>query len=93
MSRSAQTTLTDAQARLDTKQCQLADAQSELDSPREPRRVGLGLTTTIAATIHMLALFFLLRRRLTGLHSRRLLSSVGKTLMATAGPVRRHLVA
>ena len=43
----------------------------------------LGLTTSIAATIHMIALYFLLRRRLTGLHSRRLLSSVCNTLMAT----------
>jgi len=79
----AQTSLTDAQARLDSKQLQLAVAQSELDT-RAARAVWeLGLTTTIAATIHMVALFFLLRRRLTGLHSQRLISSLGKTLMAT----------
>lgn len=79
----AQTALTDAQARLDTKQYQLAVAQSELNA-RAARAVWeLGLTTTVAATIHMVALYFLLRRRLTGLHSRRLVSSLGKTLMAT----------
>lgn len=79
----AQTTLTDAQARLDSKQYQLAVARSELDT-RAARAVWeLGLTTTIAATIHMVALYFLLRRRLDGLHSQRLISSFGKTLMAT----------
>lgn len=79
----SQATLTDAQARLDSKQYQIALAQSELDA-RAARAVWeLGLTTTVAATIHMVALYFLLRRRLTGLHSRRLLSSLGKTLMAT----------
>ncbi len=79
----AQTTLTDAQARLDSKQAQLALAQSELGA-RAARAVWeLGLTTTIAATIHMVALYFLLRRRLAGLHSQRLVSSVGKILMAT----------
>ena len=79
----AQMAVTDAQARLDSKQAQLALAQSELDT-RAARAVWeLGLTTSIAATIHMVALYFLLRRRLTGLHSRRLFSSVGNTLMAT----------
>ncbi len=79
----AQTSLTDAQARLDSKQLQLAVAQSELET-RAARAVWeLGLTTTIAATIHMVALYFLLRRRLTGLYTQRLVSSLGKTLMAT----------
>jgi len=74
---------TDAQARLDTKRAQLALAQSELDARARSAVSGLGLATSIAATVHMLALFFLLRRRLSGLHSRRLVSSVGKILMAT----------
>ncbi len=74
----------DAQVRLDAQQAQLASASAGLD-----RRAGravweLGLTTTIAATLHMIALFFLLRRRLTGLHSRRLLVSLSRTLLATA---------
>jgi len=79
----AQTTLTDVQARLDTKQAQLAEARSELDARASRAVWELGLTTTIAATIHMIALYFLLRHRLTGLQSRRLVSSLGKTLMAT----------
>jgi len=74
---------TDAQARLDTKQAQLALAQSELDARARTAVAGLGLATSIAATVHMLALFFLLRRRLSGLHSRRLALSVGKILAAT----------
>ena len=79
----AQAALTDAQARLDARQYKLALAQSELNA-RAARAVWeLGLTTSIAATIHMVALYFLLRRRLTGLHSRRLFSSLGNTLMAT----------
>lgn len=79
----AQTTLTDAQARLDARRYKLALAQSELDT-RAARAVWeLGLTTSLAATIHMVALYFLLRRRLTGLHTQRLVSSLGKTLMAT----------
>ena len=83
LSAQVQTSLTDAQARRDTAQAQLALTQSEL-SARAARAVWeLGLTTSIAAAIHMIALFFLLRRRLTGLHSRRLLSSVGNTLMAS----------
>jgi len=79
----AQTTLIDVQARLDTKQAQLAEARSELDARASRAVWELGLTTTIAATIHMIALYFLLRHRLTGLQSRRLVSSLGKTLMAT----------
>ena len=79
----AQAALTDAQARLDARRYKLALAQSELDA-RAARAVWeLGLTTSLAAAIHMVALYFLLRRRLTGLHSRRLVSSLGKTLMAT----------
>ncbi len=74
---------TDIQARLDSKLYQLALAQSEFNT-RAARAVWeLGLTTSIAATIHMVALYFLLRRRLTGLHSQRLLSSVSNVLMAT----------
>ena len=76
--------MTDAQARLDTNQAQLAEAQSELNARARRAVAGLGLATSLAATIHMLALFFLLRRRLNGLHSRRLLISIGKTLAATA---------
>lgn len=79
----AQATLTNAQVRLDARRLKLALAQSELND-RAARAVWeLGLTTSIAATIHMVALYFLLRRRLSGLHSRRLISSVGKILMAT----------
>ena len=44
---------------------------------------GLGLATSIAAAIHMTALFFLLRGRLRGLEGTRLLVSIGKTLAAT----------
>ena len=80
----SQTTLTDANAHVDSKQAELAEANSELETQTARAVMGLGLATTIAATIHMLALFFLLRRRLTGLHTRRLLMSVGKILLATA---------
>ena len=80
----AQAELADLQAHLDAKQVQLAAAQTELDTRASRAVWELGLTTSIAATIHMIALFFLLRRRLTGLHSRRLLLSIGKTLAATA---------
>lgn len=73
-----------AQASLDTQQAQLAQAQAVLDSRASRAVWELGLTTSIAATIHMVALFFLLRRRLTGLQSRRLLVSVLRTLLATA---------
>ena len=45
---------------------------------------GLGLATSIAAAVHMTALFFLLRHRLGGLYSGRLVLSVAKTLIATA---------
>ena len=79
-----QAELTDLSVHLDAKNTQLALAHSELER-RAARAVWeLGLTTSIAATIHMLALFVLLRRRFTGLQSRRLLSSVGKILVATA---------
>ena len=79
----AQMSQSDIQARLDAKLYQLALAQSELNA-RAARAVWeLGLTTSIAATIHMVALYFLLRQRLMGLHSGRLLSSVGNILMAT----------
>ncbi len=74
----------DAQARLDTQQAQLAAAAAAVDRLASRAVWELGLTTTIAATIHMVALFFLLRRRLTGLHSRRLLISLTRTLLATA---------
>jgi len=79
----AQTTLTDTQARLEARQYKLALAQSELDARAARAIWELGLTTSIAATIHMVALYFLLRRRLSGLHSQRLISSLGKILMAT----------
>jgi len=79
----AQTTLTDVRARLEARQYKLALAQSELDTRAARAIWELGLTTSIAATIHMVALYFLLRRRLSGLHSQRLISSLGKVLMAT----------
>ena len=65
------------------KNAQLADAQSELGRRAKRAVWELGLTTSIAATIHMLALYFLLRRRFSGLQSRRLLLSIGKILIAT----------
>jgi putative peptidoglycan lipid II flippase len=73
-----------AQARLDAQQAQLALATARLDRLANRAVWELGLTTSIAAMIHMIALFFLLRRRLTGLHSRRLLISIIRTLAATA---------
>ena len=73
-----------AQDRLDTQQAQIAQTQSRLDRQAERAVWELGLTTSIAAAIHMVALFFLLRRRLTGLHSRRLLLSTLRILLATA---------
>ena len=79
----AQTTLTSCQTQLDTKQSQLAAAQSKLNTRAACAVWELGLTTSIAATIHMVALYFLLRRRFSGMHSRRLLFSVVKTLLAT----------
>ena len=80
----AQTALADARARLDGTRARLRAAQAELSARADSAVAGLGLATSIAATVHMLALYFLLRRRLTGMHSRRLLLSVGKTLLATA---------
>ena len=74
----------DADVRLRVKQAQLDLAQSELLTRARTAVKGLGLATSIAATIHMLALFFLLRHRLTGLQSRRLAFSIAKTLIATA---------
>ncbi len=45
---------------------------------------GLALATSIAATIHLLALTVFLRRRLQGLEGGKLLSSTAKILIATA---------
>lgn len=45
---------------------------------------GLALATSIAATLHMLVMYFFLRRRLRGIHDGLLLVSVVKTLCATA---------
>ena len=47
--------------------------------------VGLGLSTSIAATIHATALTILLSRRLNGIHGALLLVSTIKTLIATGG--------
>ena len=44
---------------------------------------GLALATSIAATIHMLAMLYLLRIRLRGLDGTRLLGSVSKTVFAS----------
>jgi putative peptidoglycan lipid II flippase len=44
---------------------------------------GLALATSIAATIHMLAMLFLLRRRLKGLDDAVLIRSVSKIVVAT----------
>ncbi len=44
---------------------------------------GLALATSIAATVHMLTMLFLLRKRLKGIDGDRLLISVTKILMAT----------
>ncbi len=74
----------DAEARLSAQQTALAEAQSALDRGANRAVWELGLTTTIAAAIHMLALFVLLRRRLTGLHTRRLLVSLSRIGLATA---------
>ncbi len=75
---------TEAQARHDQAEAALWQAQSELKARAATAVKGLGLATTIAATVHMLALFFLLRHRLTGLQTRRLLISVAKIIFATA---------
>ncbi|MDQ2688142.1 MAG: murein biosynthesis integral membrane protein MurJ [Armatimonadota bacterium] len=45
---------------------------------------GLALATTIAAVLHMLVMYVLLRRRMSGLNGGALLASVTKTLLATA---------
>lgn len=45
---------------------------------------GLALATSIAATLHMLVMYVLLRRRLGGLNGGALLTSVTKTVLATA---------
>jgi putative peptidoglycan lipid II flippase len=45
---------------------------------------GLALATSIAATLHMLVMYVLLRRRTRGLQDGRLMISVLKTLLATA---------
>lgn len=45
---------------------------------------GLAGVTTIAATMHMAVLFVILRRRTRGIQDARLLSSIVKTLLATA---------
>jgi peptidoglycan biosynthesis protein MviN/MurJ (putative lipid II flippase) len=73
----------DAEARLAAQQAALDTAQSALDRGANRAVWELGLTTTLAAAIHMLALFFLLRRRLTGLHTRRLLASLLRIGLAT----------
>ena len=73
----------DAEARLSEQQAALSKAQRALDRGANRAVWELGLTTTIAAAIHMLALFFLLRRRLTGLHTRRLLVSLMRISLAT----------
>ncbi len=74
----------DAEARLTTQQTALAEAQTALDRGANRAVWELGLTTTIAAAIHMLALFFLLRHRLAGLQTRRLLASLSRIGLATA---------
>lgn len=45
---------------------------------------GLALATSIAATLHMFALMFLLRKRIGGLGSKRLAVSTGKILLSSA---------
>ncbi len=75
--------VTSLKGQIEAKNAQLADAQSELEHRAKRAVWELGLTTSIAATIHMLALYFLLRRRFSGLQSRRLLLSIGKILIAT----------
>jgi putative peptidoglycan lipid II flippase len=44
---------------------------------------GLALATSIAATIHMVSMLYLLRRRLNGIEGGRLLTSLGKILTAS----------
>ncbi len=72
-----------AEARLAAQQAALTQAQTALDRGANRAVWELGLTTTIAAAIHMLALFFLLRHRLSGLQTRPLLLSIGRILAAT----------
>ena len=79
----AQEVVTSLAGQREIKSAQLAEAQSELERRAKRAVWELGLTTSIAATIHMLALYFLLRRRFSGLQSRRLLLSIGKILAAT----------
>src|SRR5262249_36645659 len=45
---------------------------------------GLALATSIAATIHMLTMLWLLRKRLKGIEGGRLLTSVGRIVAASA---------
>ena len=74
----------EAEARLADRQMQLAQSR-EVFARRASRAVWeLGLTTSLAAAIHMTALFFLLRRHLAGLQTSRLLGSVMRVLAATA---------
>jgi len=79
----AQASLTDATGHLDAKNDEIVMAQADLEKRAERAVWELGLTTSIAASIHMVALYFLLRRRLSGLQSRRLILSIGKILAAT----------
>ncbi len=72
-----------AEAQLAAEQAALTEAQRTLDRGANRAVWELGLTTTIAAAIHMLALFFLLRHRLTGLQTRRLLLSLARIIAAT----------
>jgi putative peptidoglycan lipid II flippase len=46
---------------------------------------GLALSNTLATTIEMAALLILMRRRLEGLHSHRVLEAAGKAALATLG--------
>lgn len=46
---------------------------------------GLALANTLATTIEMAALLTLMRRRLRGLHSRRILNAAGKAALAALG--------
>lgn len=45
---------------------------------------GLALATSIAATLHMLVMYVLLRRRMRGLHDGKIFVGLVKTLLATA---------
>ncbi|HEY3298842.1 MAG TPA: murein biosynthesis integral membrane protein MurJ [Armatimonadota bacterium] len=51
-------------------------------SPLSPG--GLALTTTIAASLHTTVLLWILRKRLNGIDGRRILTSVGKMMIASA---------